>query len=183
VAVFGEGNAGAHFMVGMGETEREMCEAMGRVRKMGGRTHLFSFFPEAESLLADHEPPPMDQYRRIQIARYLTDEGISDPTRFAYGGTGGIADFGLPPGTLDGIIDSGEPFRTSGCSGYDGQVACNRPYANSRPGPGIRNFPFPPVEKDIRRIRRQLRIARRPPEGDPRQRIDTPDPLAYTART
>ncbi|MEW6668127.1 MAG: radical SAM protein [Thermodesulfobacteriota bacterium] len=165
LSVFGEGNAGAHFMVGMGETEREMCEAMGRVKRMQGGTHLFSFFPEAESLMADHEPPPMDQYRRIQLARYLMDEGITDASAFSYGETGRIEGFGLSPDTLDEIIDSGEPFRTSGCTGYDGQVACNRPYANSRPGPGIRNFPFPPDDKDIRRIRRQLGMGQRRPNG------------------
>jgi len=58
--------------------------------------------------------------------------------------------------TLDEIIDSGAPFRTSGCEGYDGEVACNRPYANSRPGPDMRNYPFPPTPEDVRRIRCQM---------------------------
>ena len=73
--------------------------------------------------------------------------------------SGRIVDFGLSPQELDRIIDSGEPFRTSGCEGYDGQVACNRPYANSRPGPDIRNYPFPPNPDDVRRIRRQMGMA------------------------
>ncbi|PKN61341.1 MAG: radical SAM protein [Deltaproteobacteria bacterium HGW-Deltaproteobacteria-15] len=156
LSVFGEGNAGAHFMVGMGETEKEMCQAIERVRRMGGRTHLFSFFPEAESEMADHRSPPIAQYRRIQLARFLLDESISAVSEFDFDSDGRIRDFGLPPEELERIIDSGEPFRTSGCAGYDGQVACNRPYANSRPGPGIRNFPFPPDGNDLKRIRRQL---------------------------
>jgi biotin synthase len=160
VSVFGEGNGGAHFMVGMGETEEEMCDAIGRVRHMGGRTHLFSFFPEADSAMADHRPPPMAQYRRIQIARFLIDEGLGDVSRFDFDGSSRIGGFGIARDELKRIIDSGEPFRTSGCTGYDGQVACNRPYANSRPGPGIRNFPFPPDRKDLQRIRGQLK-------GDP----------------
>jgi len=154
--IFGEEKAGPHFMVGMGETEKEMCGAIQRSRDMGGRTHLFSFFPETNSALEDHLPPPMDQYRRIQLASYLIDNRISKEDKFAYNNGDSIMDFGLSAKELDDAIDSGEPFRTSGCTGYDGQVACNRPFANSRPGPDMRNYPFPPLEEDIKRIRRQM---------------------------
>jgi biotin synthase len=160
ISIFGNGNAGAHFMVGMGETEEEMCEAMQRVKDMGGWTHLFSFFPEADSAMAGHPQPPMDQYRRIQLARFLIDNGLSRRDRFVYGDGGQLKAFGLPGKDLDAVVDSGEPFRTSGCEGYDGQVACNRPYANSKPGPYIRNFPFPPERHDILRIRKQMGLGR-----------------------
>ena len=63
-------------------------------------------------------------------------------------------DYGLPAEELDRVVGSGEPFRTSGCTGYDGQVACNRPFANSRPGPDMRNYPFPPTVEDIDRRQR-----------------------------
>ncbi|MEE9609803.1 MAG: radical SAM protein [Desulfatiglandales bacterium] len=162
IGLFGEGNVGSHFMVGMGETEKEMCEAIQRVKDMGGRTHLFSFFPETDSTTADHPQPPMGQYRRIQLARYLIDNRISRGDRFEYGDTGRVVDFGLPSGELNGVINSGEPFRTSGCQGNDGVVACNRPFANSRPGPNIRNYPFPPEKRDILRIRRQLGLPSTP---------------------
>jgi lipoyl synthase len=161
--VFGEGNAGAHFMVGMGETEKEMCRAIQRVRDMGGRTHLFSFFPEAGSDLEETSSPPMAQYRRIQLARHLIDRLLAREEGFDYSGEGRIRSFGLGEEDLERIIDTGEPFRTSGCEGYDGEVACNRPYANSRPGPHIRNFPFPPEREDILRIRRQMDGSRLPP--------------------
>jgi biotin synthase len=154
--IFGEGQAGPHFMVGMGETEKEMCGAIQRSRDMEGRTHLFSFFPEANSALQDRLPPPMDQYRRIQLAAFLLDNRISRAEEFSYHHGDRILDFGLSAKELDDVIDSGEPFRTSGCTGYDGQVACNRPFANSRPGPDIRNYPFPPLEEDIKRIRSQM---------------------------
>lgn len=156
LGIFGRGNAGSHFMTGMGETEQEMCEAMQEVRDMGGSTHLFSFYPEADSQMADHPIPPMDQYRRIQIARYLIDNNISDASRFRFDDLGKIIDFGLSKKELDEIINAGEPFRTSGCTGYDGVVACNRPFANSRPGPDMRNYPFKPENEDINRIRQQL---------------------------
>jgi len=154
--IFGDGNAGAHFMVGMGETEQEMSAAIQRARDMGGFTHLFSFFPEPGSAMTHQSPPPMDQYRRIQLARYLIDKDMATADEFQYETNGKIVDFGLEPEALDRVIQTGEPFRTSGCEGVDGEVACNRPYANSRPGPHIRNYPFPPDEEDIKSIRGQM---------------------------
>jgi biotin synthase len=158
VQVFGLGNAGAHFIVGMGETEKEMCQSIQAVRDMGGFTHLFSFFPEALSALADKKRPTISQYRRIQLARFLIDHKVSCENQFEYDHEGKIACFGVNQQALESTINSGEPFRTSGCTGYDGQVACNRPYGNSRPGPHIRNYPFPLKTDDIERIRIQLRI-------------------------
>lgn len=154
--VFGEGKAGPHFIVGMGETEKEMCQAIQRARDMGGRTHLFSFFPEGNSAMADHPSPPLDQYRRVQLARFLIDNRRSSADRFTFNDRGQILDFGLPGNKLADVIESGESFRTSGCEGYDGEVACNRPFANSRPGPDMRNYPFPPEQRDISLIREQM---------------------------
>ncbi len=159
IAIFGRRNAGAHFVTGMGETERQMVEIIQKIQHMGGWTHLFSFFPEADSPLKDHPMPDMDHYRRIQLARYLIDEKICEAHRFSYDAQGRIVDFGVSARRLDTVINSGEPFRTSGCEGYDGQVACNRPYANSRPGPDIRNFPFAPTADDVYRIRRQMGLS------------------------
>ena len=157
--VFGQGMAGSHFMVGMGETEQEMCQAMQRVRNMGGFTHLFSFFPEGDSPLSGMLPPPIDQYRRIQLARWLIDAGRASADSFVYSERGQIEGYGMAKQELDAIVSTGEPFRTSGCTGRDGEVACNRPYANWRPGPGIRNYPFKPEAEDIGHIRRQLGLA------------------------
>ena len=156
VEVFGEGNAGVHLMVGMGETEKEMCAAIQRARDLGGRTHLFSFFPEHGSPLAGHAKPSLVHYRHVQLARYLIDQGIAKAEQFAFDDQGRIMNFGLSAADQDGLIRSGEPFRTSGCEGYDGEVACNRPFANSRPGPHLRNFPFPPTVEDLDRIRWQM---------------------------
>lgn len=154
--IFGRGMAGAHFMVGMGETEQDMCRAMQQVHDMGGNTHLFSFFPEGGSPLAHRLPPPIDQYRRIQLARWLIDNDHAHERFFTYNDRRALTGYGLPKADLDAVIDSGEPFRTCGCTGRDGEVACNRPYANSRPGPGIRNYPFKPEGADVRHIRLQM---------------------------
>ncbi|MCG2750345.1 MAG: radical SAM protein [Desulfobacteraceae bacterium] len=156
IEVFGQGMAGAHFITGMGETEKEMSQALQKTHDMGGTIHLFSFFPEPHTDMADWPMPPMDQYRRIQIARHVMDSGLSHEREFLYDAGGRILDFGLSQTQLDEIIDSGEPFRTSGCTGDDGQVACNRPFGNSRPGPDMRNYPFAPNTDDLKRIRKQL---------------------------
>ena len=158
IEIFGQRNAGAHFICGMGETEKELVTAIQMVQDMGGWTHLFSFFPEAGSHLEERPVPPMDQYRRIQLARFLIDQGLTRLQRFVFDESEQIVDYGISRNCLEAIIDGGEPFRTSGCEGYDGQVACNRPYANSRPGPDIRNYPFPPCLDDIVRIRGQIGI-------------------------
>lgn len=156
IKIFGRGNAGSHFITGMGETELEMCQAFQKVRDMGGRTHLFSFFPEADSQMADHPLPPMKQYRKIQIARYLIDNRKGHISGFGFDNSGSLLEFGLSEQEMYDLINTGDPFRTSGCEGYDGEVACNRPFANSRPGPDMRNFPFKPEEEDIIRIKKQL---------------------------
>lgn len=156
IEVFGERNAGSHFVTGLGETEQEMVAMIQLVQDMGGWTHLFSFYPEPNSQMGDYPQPPMEQYRRIQVARHLIDSRMARDEDFTYDAQGAIVDFGISKETLDAVIEAGEAFRTSGCAGYDGEVACNRPYANSRPGPNIRNFPFPPETEDIKRIRKQM---------------------------
>ncbi|MGD8951110.1 MAG: hypothetical protein PVI69_04780 [Desulfobacterales bacterium] len=108
--------------------------------------------------MVDHPMPVMDHYRRIQLARYLIDENLSHARYLGCDEKQRIVDFGVQAGKLDAVISSGEPFRTSGCEGHDGQVACNRPFANSRPAPAIRIYPFPPTKADIELIRKQLRL-------------------------
>lgn len=156
IELFGERNAGSHFVTGMGETEQEMVAAIQKIQGMGGWTHLFSFYPEPESQLGNHPMPAMDHYRRIQLARYLIDEKMTAADKMTFNAEGQICDYGVDTARLEDAIDTGEPFRTSGCAGYDGQVACNRPFANSRPGPDMRNYPFPPTAEDVVRIREQM---------------------------
>ena len=154
--VFGRGNIGAHLIAGIGETEEEMARAIQRMRDMGGETHLFSFYPEPGSAMESSGPPAMDAYRRIQIARYLVDKDLARADAFSFGEGGRIESFGIAPAALEAVIASGEPFRTSGCVGRDGTVACNRPFANAPPGPDFRNYPFAPEKEDLERIREQM---------------------------
>ncbi len=151
--VFGKFYVGIHLIVGLGETEQEMVQAIQKGHDLGACTHLFSFFPEKGSPMQDHPSPPLGQYRRIQLARWVINEGAGSIAQMKFDGEGKLIDFGID---IRPLIELGEPFMTSGCPGRDGKVACNRPYGNERPSGPIRNFPFMPEREDLEEIKRQL---------------------------
>jgi len=157
--VFGPQKFGAHIIVGMGETEHEVLSLVQQLVDLGGHSHLFCFFPEQGSLM-DHLPAtPRDQWRRVQLARYLIDYAGVRVEQMRFDGEGRVADYGLPPAELEDIVGQGIAFRTSGCPGKfrDDVSACDRPYGDSPPS-NIASFPFQPNQQDLRKIRRQLRI-------------------------
>lgn len=146
VEIFGAYQAGVHLIVGLGETEAEMVRAISRAYRMGALTHLFSFYPEGGSLLQNTPPPSLGKYRRVQLARYLINEGIIDINDIRFSPDGKIVDFGRD---ITPYIQNGSAFMTSGCPGEDGQVACNRPFGNERASEPMRNYPFLPGAEDI----------------------------------
>jgi len=155
--VFGAEKFGAHIIVGMGEREADVLGLVQRLVDLGGHSHMFCFFPEKGSLM-DHLPAtPRDQWRRVQLGRYLIDYCGLRVDQMRFDGEGRVTDFGLPEGELDAIIDSGIAFRTSGCPGKLAAdvSACDRPYGDSPPS-DIASYPFAPNEIDLRKIRRQL---------------------------
>jgi biotin synthase len=153
VSVFGRFFVGIHLIVGLGETEKEMVDAIQQGQNMGAYTHLFSFFPEMGSPMEKHSSPPLGQYRRIQLARWIINESLGSASQMKFDENGRLIDLGMD---IESLIQIGEPFMTSGCPGRDGKVACNRPYGNERPSSPIRNFPFMPEAEDIEEIRQQL---------------------------
>ncbi|MBU4566787.1 MAG: radical SAM protein [Desulfarculus sp.] len=156
IEIFGRDMAGVHLIYGLGETEEELVWAMDRARRLGGYTHLFCFYPERFSALSDTPQPPASGYRRIQLARWLIDHDQAKASDMAFDGEGRIVFFGDDPEIIENAIASGRPFMTSGCPGASGEVACNRPYGNERPGPDLRNYPFLPEAEDITLVREQL---------------------------
>ncbi len=155
--IFGPEKFGAHLIAGMGESEHEMLTQVQRLRDMGGHSHMFAFFPEKGSLM-DHLPPvPRPQWRRIQLARYLIDYRGVRLERMGFGNDGRLRDYGVTESALEKIIDSGLPFRTSGCPGKQAPdvSACDRPYGDS-PVSDIASYPFALNKSDIRKVKRQL---------------------------
>ncbi|MGQ9682232.1 MAG: radical SAM protein, partial [Anaerolineae bacterium] len=152
-SVFGLYHVGVHLIVGLGETEQQMVQAMQAVRGRGACTHLFSFYPEAGSRLESGPRPPMGQYRRVQLARQIIDEGLGSAEDMIFNEAGQITAFGID---IEPLLRSGAAFMTSGCPGADGRVACNRPFGNERPGEPWRNYPLEPTAEDLALIRSQL---------------------------
>ena len=155
--IFGDKKFGAHVIIGMGETEFEALSLIQQLVDMGGHSHLFCFFPEKGSLM-DHLPAtPRDQWRRVQLARYMIDYCGVRVEQMSFDSEGRVTDYGLPAAETDMIIDTGIAFRTSGCPGkfQEDISACDRPYGDS-PVSDIASYPFQPEGAHMKKIRSQL---------------------------
>jgi biotin synthase-related radical SAM superfamily protein len=154
--IFGRDMVGVHLIHGLGETEEELVGAIDRARGAGGCTHLFCFFPEKFSALGDQTQPAPSGYRRIQLARWLIDHDEARAENMSFDQEGKLRDFGVDDAALEAAIALGKPFMTSGCPGASGEVACNRPFGNEKPGPDLRNYPFMLNDEDLGLVREQL---------------------------
>lgn len=157
VAVGGNGpyTVGVHLIIGLGETEEEAVHFIQACYDRGARVHLFSFYPERGTSVERWRQPPIEQYRRVQLARFLIDRDKSQFEKMKFK-AGRLIDFGAPTSEIAAIIRKGTAFMTTGCTG------CNRPYANETPTQAmqglLRNYPFPPQTQDIRIIAKQMGI-------------------------
>lgn len=155
--IYGDQKFGAHLIVGMGETEFEMLSLVQKLVDLGGHSHMFAFYPEQGSLMEHLPSTPRDQWRRVQLGRYLIDYAGVKVSQMKFDNLGRVSDFGMPKAELDMIIDTGLAFRTSGCPGKFAEdiSACDRPYGDS-PVSDIASYPFKPEGAHMRKIRQQL---------------------------
>jgi biotin synthase len=113
-----------HLMIGLGETEREAVECIGMVQRMGIRTSIFPFLPLPGTALYDNPRrsgrPSRASWRRVQVARYLINEGNLDPDAVLYEDDR-IVGFDMPQEEFMSLMESGKPFMSSGCK------YCSRP--------------------------------------------------------
>ncbi|MDW8040642.1 MAG: radical SAM protein [Nitrososphaerota archaeon] len=152
VKVFGKGRVATHLIVGLGETEKEMVLMIQKCVDMGVLPALFAFTPVAGTAMEDMKQPSIQQYRRIQLARYLIVHGMVRVESMAFDGKGCIISFGTDKQTLKRVVKSGEPFQTSGCPN------CNRPYYNEKPSGPIYNYPRPLGKEEIMKVAEELAI-------------------------
>jgi lipoyl synthase len=155
--IFGPERFGAHLICGMGETEREILEVCQRLRDMGGHSHMFAFFPERGSLMEDWPAVDHGQWRRVQLGRFIIDYAGGRCEAMQFDEMGRVVDFGMQRSRLEALINSGKPFRTSGCPGRQESdiSACNRPYGDSGPS-DILSYPFALQPQDICSVRSQM---------------------------
>ena len=129
------GRITTHLMVGLGETEDEIIRMMALLLSWGVIPSLFAFTPIRGTAMEDGSPPPLDSYRRLQVARQLLLEGLCASDDLSFSEQGRILSFSLPRGELEKVLADGKAFRTSGCPG------CNRPYYNEPPRGPLYNYP------------------------------------------
>jgi biotin synthase-related radical SAM superfamily protein len=152
IGIFGKGKVSTHLIAGLGETEREMVEIIQRCADMGVLPALFAFTPIPGTILENDSQPSVPQYRRVQLARHLIFRGIARYENMRFSEEGCVSDFGVDKEILMQIIQTGEPFLTSGCPN------CNRPYYNEKPSGPIYNYPRPLTKKETLQILQELKI-------------------------
>lgn len=150
VKIFGKGKVSTHLIVGLGENEKEIVEAVQWCVDNGIYPGLFSFTPVLGTALESVSQPSLDHYRRIQIAHYLITNGKAQYENMAFSSNGCLIGFGVSKDELLQVIRCGKPFLTSGCPD------CNRPYYNERPGGPLYNYPRMPLPEEIDEIEKQI---------------------------
>jgi biotin synthase len=150
VKIFGEGSVSTHLIVGLGETEKDLCQTIQWCVDSGVYPGLFAFTPIAGTAFENNLQPSLSSYRRIQLAHYLLTHKIIHSKKIKFNENNQIIKFGIEKSELLDIIDSGKPFLTSGCPG------CNRPYYNERPGSTLYNYPVKLQLEEIAEIKKIL---------------------------
>lgn len=147
VQVFGKNRVYTHLVVGLGETEKEIIQAIQWCTDCGVYPSLFAFTPIPGTALEALPQPSVTTYRRVQLAHYLIVHGKTRFEHMKFDEDEQLIDHGISKRLLQRIIETGTPFLTSGCPG------CNRPYYNERPGGPLYNYPRQPLPDEIRAIK------------------------------
>jgi biotin synthase-related radical SAM superfamily protein len=135
VGIFGKGSVSTHLIVGLGETEKELCQTIQWCVDSDVYPGLFAFTPIPGTAFEDKPPPSLSRYRRTQVAHYLLTHRKTRVENMDFDNRGCLTNFGISKDGLREVVETGEPFVTSGCPG------CNRPYYNERPGGALYNCP------------------------------------------
>jgi len=150
VEVFGSGNVSTHLILGLGETEKEAVSVIQQCVDMHVLPALFAFTPIRGTTLENKPQPPIASYRRVQLARYLIVSGLARYEDICFDAHCRILNFNVKKEMLQRVVDSGQPFLTSGCPD------CNRPFYNEKPSGPLYNYPRSLRPEEIAGIRRQL---------------------------
>jgi biotin synthase len=115
---------------------------------------LFAFTPIRGTALEMKPQPNVAAYRRLQLARHLIVKGMARYSNMRFDFDGKVVDFGIDGEKLKLVVESGEPFLTSGCPG------CNRPFYNEKPSGPLFNYPRKIRSHELTIIKQDLNLER-----------------------
>ncbi len=147
---FGKAKVSTHLIVGLGETQKQMIKTMQKCVDMAVLPALFAFTPIPGTRLDSWKRPPIEAYRRIQVARHLIWHGTARYEDMSFNEKGLLVNFGVDGEKLIKVIETGEPFLTSGCPD------CNRPFYNEKPSGPIYNYPRRLTREELSGVMKQL---------------------------
>ena len=123
------GRVATHIIIGLGETEREVAWILDWLYRRNIIVALFAFTPVKGTALENMERPSLEDYRRVQVLRFLFEKGMIRFEDLEFDERGKVKDFKVD---LDSL-DLKRAFLTSGCPD------CTRPYYNESPGKVLYN--------------------------------------------
>jgi biotin synthase-related radical SAM superfamily protein len=131
--VFGVGNVYTYLIVGLGESDEDAVRFMEEFKGMGARVALHSFTPVPGLNIAGAQTPTLARYRGLQLAKHLMFEKGAGLGSFKFNEGRLVSIVGILG--LDSIMESGEPYLTTGCPD------CSRPYYTERARGPLYNIP------------------------------------------
>jgi len=150
VKIFGDFKVSTHLIIGLGENDEEAIKFIQNAFNKKVTTGLFTFTPIKGTALADKTQPVHEKYRRIQLARYLILHEKSSYSKMKFNDANQVVDYGITGEELVKIINTGTPFKTTGCP------SCNRPFYNERPGKELYNYPRDLTSDEILKVKSSI---------------------------
>ncbi len=133
------GRIATHLIVGMGESDKELIELMEWLAEKSITIALFAFTPLKGTKMENHPRPSLERYRKIQLARWLLQNGLAKVSDFEFDDLGNLISTSVDFKSLD----YKKAFLTSGCPD------CTRPYYNESPARKLYNIHDESLLKDL----------------------------------
>ncbi|TFF88323.1 MAG: radical SAM protein [Promethearchaeota archaeon] len=132
-----------HIIIGLGESQEDVINLLIKLKKLNILPSLFAFTPIKGTQLEYEAKPTIEDYRKLQLSRYLIFEDNRSLDDFTFNSKGKIVNINICKSNLYSIIEKSKPFQTLGCPN------CDRPFYTSSPSGPFYNFPRK-LNKDAR---------------------------------
>jgi len=150
--IMGPYKVSVHLIYGLGGSDKEFISMINRLYESKINVGLFAFTPMEGTSMENHPKPDISSYRAVQLAHYLIKHNMASMDNFEFDDSGRLKAINIDKTLLARVVESGEPFKTSGCPD------CNRPFYNESPGETIYNYPTIDMAlMDLWKIKLQLK--------------------------